>query len=192
MPTVYVIDVDGTIAQNEHRAVHLVYQCLQCLNFEKGVVDPDGFLCTHCGCMDGKPTKESWDHFEDPKLVALDIPVLGAQAGIRALIAGGHPVHYLTARGPELYSTTHAWLQQHFNFDGIQQTLTTRSVASKESKQPAHEFKEEEVFKLKHTLDQQYSDYNLVFLDDHKDNLKMFSKHGIAFKAPEFWNLMHV
>ena len=122
-------------------------------------------------------------------LVMQDAPVLGSQKGIKALESLGHPVHYLTARPPSNYDITLAWLQQSYGFDSATQLLQTRET--EEDRSNSEVFKEGIVEKWKFKFEEQYGNFNFVFIDDNHDNLKMFARHGLSFEAPHFWDAMH-
>jgi len=189
MTTIYVLDVDGTIANNEHRARLLYHECHQCLTGMDGLTGPGQFVCPHCGCMDSKATSASWDRFNDLSLMEQDTPIPRTQKCVKALESLGYPVHYLTARYLSQREVTLGWLQVHFGFDASKQYLLTRDTDDHHGPK-SHEFKENAVKQLRALCDSQYENPNYVFVDDKSSNLKMFSRHGLSLKAPEFWQTM--
>lgn len=188
MTTIYILDVDGTVADCEHRARLFEFECNQCLTRLSGLLGDWEFVCTHCGCQDGRATDASWEVFNSPDLMFQDTPLAGAQKGVKALEALGHPVHYLTARGPEHHEVTLKWLQQHFDFDSTKQILQTRVTSERLN---SAKFKEQMVEKLKFMFGEQYENPTYVFVDDKVENLQMFARHGLAFQSPAFWQAMH-
>ena len=186
MTTVYVIDIDGTVANNDHRRILLKHRCIQCLTLVPGVLSEVDFQCTHCQCMDGRATNESWKDFNRLDLMAMDTPIVGAQKGIKALESQGYPVHYMTARGDAEREVTIEWLTRYFGFNADTQSLITRLPKDEGAK--SHLFKEAAIERLKLDLEEEYPSF--VFLDDKASNLAMFAKYGLTFKAPEFWQTM--
>lgn len=84
MPEIlHVIDVDGTAADNRHRA-HYVER-----------PDPD------------------WKAFSQPDLVAQDKPIPEAVAGITRIVRARKPFLFLTGRGTDLHTVTRWWLKRH-------------------------------------------------------------------------------
>lgn len=188
MTTIYILDVDGTLANCEARARLLQHECIQCLGVLSGIKSSRDFVCPYCGCMDANMTSESWDTFCADHLVLQDGVISGSKNCVKALEALGHPVHYLTARPLESYDITLEWLKRHFGFNSENQILQTREAGCRV---PSDEFKDKAFRKMKFILDERHDNPNYVFVDDNHDNLRMFSGHGLAFEAPHFWDAMH-
>ena len=187
MTTIFILDVDGTVADCTARARLLEYECMQCLGMLSGIESSRDFECPHCRCMDSHMTDESWQMFIAEHLVIQDGLIRGSKKGVKALEALGHPVHYLTARPLESYEVTMQWLKQNLDFDDAIHTLQTRDEGDRTS---SHVFKEAAFLKIKFTMDEQYNAPDYAFVDDNHQNLKMFARHGLAFDAPHFWDAM--
>ena len=192
MTTIYLVDIDGTVADNSHRRPLLQFECFSCLSHVQGKAQStqEDFVCPHCGCCDGRPTSESWWRFNEPSQLLLDAPVVGSQKGIKALEAAGNPVHYLTARGLDQRDVTLEWLVCHFDFNVENHILVTREQDLYKEHDKSAVFKERALKQLTHQFNERYGDHRLVFIDDHLPNLKMFRRHGIALKSPEVWSAL--
>lgn len=82
---VVLVDLDGTIADCQHRRHHV-----------------DG----------SRSTGKNWDGFFDPKLVARDSLIEHVRDLVVAL-AGKYQIIYVTARREELRTTSMEWLRKH-------------------------------------------------------------------------------
>jgi len=83
-----IIDIDTTIANNEHRASKLVK-------------NPDGSI-----------SQESWDAFLHPELMALDTPQQHA-LDVLSFMRKTKTIVFLTGRNEKYREVTTSWLQTH-------------------------------------------------------------------------------
>lgn len=156
----YIFDIDSTIANNDHRA-HFLQPA------------PDGKIHQH-----------QWDAFLDPELVALDTPIPGALAFVQQLQARHVYYAFLTGRNDGLRKVTAAWLRKHgFVLNGMVYRLLMR---------PQGEISTASSFKERHALDlyDRHGPNALTFFDDDVHVLPMLAKYGVAFKAPECWDVL--
>ncbi len=158
----YVLDIDSTISNNDHRAHFLT------------------------PAPDGKIHQHQWDAFLDPELVALDAPIPGALAFVEWLQSTKQPYMFLTGRNASLLDVTVSWLVQHhfvpeddFKLLHIQmRPVGDHCLASTYKERHA-----KEMYDL-------YGPNQLMFFDDDTHVLPMFSKYGLAMKAPECWDII--
>lgn len=80
---IYLIDLDGTCADNSHR---------------RGIVETD---------------MPDWDAFLAPDLVAKDLPIESARDAIRRIEAHYGRIFYLTGRRDTLRDVTQDWIADH-------------------------------------------------------------------------------
>lgn len=160
-----ICDIDGTIANNDHRAHHV----------EKA----DG----------SKPTQEDWDRFLAPELVALDTPVPRALEVLADLIDHHQAyVVFLTGRSHELQGTTHEWLVKHFEPLMPRAALITRSPEDRFVK-PAI-YKEKVLRRL--LADPRFQDMGVVAIDDDKYMWPVYrSLRMMTLKAPHCWDVLY-
>lgn len=98
---IIVIDIDGTVANNDHRAHH----------------------------VDNKP-KPNWEAFMQPHLVAKDTLVPGAKKAIEHFQELRYKVIFLTARHEGLRATTTQWIQEHLGLEVNDDTLIMRNAGN--------------------------------------------------------------
>lgn len=84
--TLFVVDIDGTLANAHHRR-HLIEQ-----------------------------EKPDWVAFQDPALLALDTPQPHAREVLDQIRARLHDVCFLTGRNERLRPLTEAWLAEHMGW----------------------------------------------------------------------------
>lgn len=184
MPKVIsIIDIDTTIANNDHRASLLQKECIQCLNklgYEHRAA------CTVCASLDSRVTQSSWDAFLHPELLAKDVPVQAAQRVISHMRVLGLELHFVTGRIEGLRPVTEIWLKEHFQFDESRgETLVMRSVSMdgvSASKYKAHAVKE---FVTSNPGSQ------FLFFEDDTHVFNTYSKLGLVIKCPEGWEYFH-
>lgn len=175
-----ILDIDTTIANNDHRASLLQRECLSCLT--QWV--PDSPHCSVCGSGDSRVPQKLWDRFLDPRLVALDEPVQKAQEAISALRGHGIPFHYVTGRSEALRGVTEQWLKQHFEFNPTESELMMRQRSHEGL--VASRSKEQSLLNLirKRNLE----GYKFFFMEDDPHVFRMYRKYGIVIQCPEGWD----
>ncbi len=97
---IIVIDIDGTVANNDHRAHH---------------VDTD---------------KPNWEEFLKPHLVAKDTLVPGAKKALEHFEALRYKIVFLTGRNEGLRPTTAQWIQDHLGIEVNDDTLIMRNAGN--------------------------------------------------------------
>ena len=83
-----IFDIDGTLANAEHRLPHIL----------------DNMLWV------GIPPRPNWDAFLDPAAIAEDTPILEMWDVLTALVEQRHQIIFVTGRKQSLFDTTFAWL----------------------------------------------------------------------------------
>lgn len=98
---VLVLDIDGTIANNDHRA-HYVDR------------------------KEGDNTPKDWEGFLQPHLVGKDVLVEGAKAAIEHFLRLDYSVVFVTGRREALRDTTMRWIKEQLDIDATDTTLLMR------------------------------------------------------------------
>lgn len=97
---IIVLDIDLTIANNDHRAHH----------------------------VDGE--KKDWDAFLAPHLVAKDVLVEGARRGIEHFQALNYQIMFLTGRNENLRDVTSQWLLTQLGIEVSDDSLLMRGAGN--------------------------------------------------------------
>ena len=161
--TVCVVDIDSTLANNEHRAVHLTFD------------------------EHGKIPQESWDLFLRTDLMVLDEPQAHAREVLDYMRGHGYEVIFLTGRNAKLREVTEYWLTQHMGWDSEHEPLLMRGLDKVDV--PASKLKEH-IF-LEYVNTHSLSDACFMFFEDDKHVLSVWRKYGLVFQCPEVWRYMN-
>lgn len=180
MPNLCVIvDIDTTIANNDHRAAYLDKECVRCL---AKIDTHHRARCKICGGYDARISQESWDKFLDPEIMMHDTPVPEAQKVIEYFRTHDIPFHYLTGRNESMRAVTEAWLTEHFDLRPHQEVVM-RPVNL--GKVPASKYKEQAFLDLK--ARQNLEGYTFFFMEDDPFVFSMYQKYGLVLRCPEAW-----
>lgn len=176
MPTYCVIDIDTTLANNDHRASLL------------------------CKDAEGVVTQESWDAFLDEATMFRDTLQPFALNAIEVMRQLGYTIVFLTGRNERLRKVTELWLAKHIAWNPYAETLLMRKTT--EACVPASVCKRALFEEYLDNIDKQreerdyyedtcsvYED-TYMFFDDDPHVLDMWRKLGTAFKCPEAWQWM--
>jgi len=180
MKTVFVIDIDTSIANNDERAKLLDKECMVCLA-KIGEHKPD--KCPTCGSSDFKVSQSSWDSFLSPSVMKTDTPVPKAQVAIRRMRELGMEFHFITGRGENLRKVTEEWLQEHFGWDPAREALYMRGI--EDEGVAASVYKEGALKRL--IKEYGLQDSRFIFMEDDKHVFRMFQQYGIVIQCPEGW-----
>jgi hypothetical protein len=189
MSTVWIVDIDKTIADHTHRDHLLRKSCVSCNTFSNNQ------SCPNCQCDIFTIPTNSWRAFQDPNLIRLDEPILTAQEVIHKAMRMGIHVHYITGRQPNARTVTQEWLTDHFGFDNTRNKLLLRDIDSynqpKDKHISAKVHKENKFLLLKEMCG--YTDNDTYhFWDDDRTVLVNYSKFGMIYHAPNCWQNMVV
>lgn len=173
-----VWDIDGTLADNTHRASLLEKRCVVCLYSHL----PGGHRapCPNCGATDSTVTEESWAKFLDPERMKDDSPIPAALILLDRMRALGMELHFVTARS--LASTgkvTEEWLRTRAGKRPEELLFMRRH---EDEGIPASVYKARALERLKKLVD---ADCNFIFFEDDPHVLSLWSQHGLAVKCPE-------
>lgn len=178
--TVFIIDIDTSIADNEHRAHALHKECVNCLTTLGTEYRPS---CPTCGGTDHRISQASWDKFLDPQLVAEDVPVAKAQDAIYKMRELGMEFHFITGRNSSLRKVTEKWLSEHFSWDSENEALIMRGPKDKST--PASVYKERALKQL--IKDKKLENCRFIFMEDDPYVFRMYQQYGIVIRCPEGW-----
>lgn len=163
MTTVCIIDIDTTLANNDHRAA-LLKRDLQ-----------------------GKITQESWDSFLQADLMILDQPQQHAKEVVDYMRSHGYQLVFLTGRNEKHSDVTKRWLTAHMGWCPDREPLLMRPV--ERAGVPASQFKE--LTFLKFVKDRNLSQASFLFFEDDKHVINMWRRYGLVFQCPEAWQWMN-
>lgn len=183
MKSIFIFDIDMTLADSSARDHLLKPVCSVCLSFTEST------YCLHCSQhVNVKYTQESWDAFLDPSALVKDLPYAKAQEFINKLRNMGVPVHFITGRNERTREATSYWLSTHYGLLGTEE-LVMRPTSERGSKNHtrASVYKEKAFLGLEEKLGTKGSLY--YFFEDDPYVFAVYKKYGIVIKCPEFWNL---
>lgn len=180
--TVYIFDIDSTLANNDHRAELLQKTCIQCLHpAPQNHHDP----CPNCGCTDHAISQSSWDEFLRPDLIAADAPIARGVAVVEKLRELGAEIHFLTGRNRKnCEAVTKDWLRKNVGWDESKERLCMRE--NEDRNLPASVYKERAFKRLKEEAS--LDDCLFFFFEDDPHVFGMYEKHGIVIRCPEGWD----
>lgn len=181
--TVFIFDIDSTIADNDARAALLHKQCVACLHtpVPQGHHKP----CPSCGSTTSKVTQESWDSFLDPEVMAEDKPIEGAIRVLNHMRSLGFEVHFITGRN-ELHTgdVTKEWLEQYTGWRPEVEQLIMRQP--EHHGLPASQYKEIAFQRLREIC-QFPEGTTFVFFEDDPHVFNLYQKYGLVVRCPEAW-----
>lgn len=181
--TIFVFDIDSTIADNSHRASLLEKRCTVCLHSPMPV--EDGASCPSCASGVSAITQESWDSFLDVDVVMNDAPIKGAIQVLSRLRELGAEICFLTGRHrSRLGTVTETWLAQHAGWDPDSEILFMREP--EDEKTPASVYKERALKRLKDHVSDESALY--IFFEDDPHVFSLYNRHGIVVRCPEAWS----
>ena len=174
---VAVFDIDGTLANHNHRAAILQKRCSVCLH--EPVPVGHHVPCPTCGSTISTPTQESWDAFLDPDLMSQDPVIIQGLEVLQKLRALGAEIHYITGRTRALTGEVTAdWLK--FKCGRTEDELLFMREAG--DLEPASGYKEKA---FKRLTDQIGSEGIFFFFEDDPHVFPVYDKHGIVIRCPQ-------
>ncbi len=184
MSTIYIFDIDRTIANNDEREKLLVEHCVHCAQ------SVAGGLCYRCGKRNVYVPASAWDLFMDPAGFRNDVPYPSAVGLLDLLRSQGAQIHYITGRNDGGRVETEEWLRIHAGRVETEELVMRPELGFNFEHEPASIYKERAFLYLK-------GKYSLpgdtfVFFDDDEYVLNMYKHYGITFKCPDVWSLINV
>lgn len=189
MHNIAIIDIDTTLANNDHRAAVLEQHCVECKH-----VHPPGYskACLSCGHTKLSIPQEKWDQFLDPKLMLLDTPQPHAFDVLNHMRKSCRwNLVFMTGRNEKHRLVTQEWLKNNMAWRGsVYEPLIMRPFHA--TGIPASQMKEQ-LF-LKYKWDRELDGYtkdSYFFFEDDKYVLSTWKKYGMVFVCPEAWEYMN-
>lgn len=184
MRTIWIFDIDSTLADNDHRAALLHKQCNACLY--SPVPAGHHAPCPNCGCTSASISQESFDKFLDIDLVSKDKPIEKAVKALNRIREMGGEVKFITGRGElRMGAVTRAWLRDHAGWQEASEELVMR--AEDEEDLRASVYKERAVQRIK---DQAGEPVLFIFFEDDPHIFNVYNKHGLCVKCPGAWDFI--
>lgn len=174
--TIFIFDIDNTLADNSKRFHNLDKQCVSCL------ADWRDF----CSCGgDYRITKTGWRSFRDPDALMADQPFPEAVALVQRLQRNSVRHHYITGRSEELRDVTTAWLKKYFGFSQFDAPRLMMhpgnpEITSVRSKLTNLQALDNEIHGLGGSA------AYMIFEDDSAA-IKAYSSFGTVFRTPDVW-----
>lgn len=190
MRTIYIFDIDTTLANNDERAKLLTCNCVQCgrecvsVNHNR----QDSWVCPICGPTDVTTPQSAWDSFTDPTAMADDKPIESAQKYMKKLIDSGAEIHFITGRRENCRIVTEQWLSDHYCFDPNRSYLMMRGPDQHDG--PASVYKEQAFQLLTKKIDADIKNDLFYFFEDDKFVFSMYEKYGVVMQSPEVFTYM--
>jgi predicted secreted acid phosphatase len=163
MPTVCVVDIDTTIANNDHRAVLLQRD------------------------ENGNIPQESWDAFLQPELLTLDSVQEHVVEVLNHIRGHGFRIVFLTGRNIKYFDNTSDWLRKHVGWNELLEPLLMRRLA--DVNVPASQCKE--ALFLDYIKQNNLEHSTFLFFEDDKHVMSVWRKYGLVFQCPEAWCWMN-
>lgn len=178
MRLVAVFDIDGTLANHNHRAAILQKRCSVCLHEPMPV--GHHVPCPTCGSTISTPTQESWDAFLDPELMSQDTPIVAGIEVLTKLRELGADIHFITGRQwVGTGEVTEDWLRFHA---GRQEDEILIMRQSEDVDLPASAYKEQAIRRLKAEIGE---DGIFLFFEDDPHVFPVYDKHGLVIRCPQ-------
>lgn len=177
MRPIAVLDIDTTLANNDHRADRLVSVCSVCSKPPK------------CDCDVPKlhTPQEAWDAFLHPELLAQDTAQEHAIEVLEKMRSLNWWLVFMTGRNERLRDVTERWLAKHMLRRSVSEPLIMRPLHEKGK--PASVMKEEMFLTFRDSHGLQNAPF--LFFEDDKYVLGMWQKYGMVFQCPEAWATMN-
>jgi hypothetical protein len=165
---ILVIDLDGTIANNDHRNIY---------------IETEG--------------KKDWDKYFDPELMKQDIPFLDARYGMHRIskLPNTHLL-FLTGRPQRTRGVTAWWIYNHFGWNTFplsteeyfnsvpRENYAPMIMRSDKDRRPANVYKEGWV----KWIAQRTGNRPIIFVDDDERCYEMYWLHGVVLRPPAIWS----
>lgn len=174
---VTIWDIDGTVANNDHRASLLEKRCSICLH--QPLPYPHRAVCPTCGSTDSTVTDESWEAFLNPELMAHDTPYPNALKVLSKLREQSAVIHFLTARNGCCREVTNDWLVSRAG-KTEKETLYMRHPEDEDI--PASIYKGRGIERIKKDIG---SEGVFVFFEDDPHIFPVHAKHGLVIRCPD-------
>lgn len=179
---VCVFDIDGTLANHNHRAALLKKRCDVCLHEPMPVGHHEP--CPVCGGTSATPTQESWDAFLDPVLMGQDPPIVGGIEVLKRFRELGAEIHFITGRQRTTTgAVTEDWLKLHADKQD-DELLFMREDEDVAQDLPASVYKRKA---FKRLTDKIGTDGVFIFFEDDPHVFPMYDEYGIVVKCPNGW-----
>ena len=180
MRTIWLFDIDTTLACSAHRDSLLVKTCSMCLHSPVS-----SMACPVCSGTSVSIPQSSWDAFMDPAVLAQDVPIAAAQTVMTHLRLLGNEIHFITGRREaSTGQVTKSWLREHYGYEEASELLMMRQDV--DYNVAASVYKERALIRLKEKLGLE-NDTMFIFFEDDSHVFPVYSKYGLVVRCPEGW-----
>lgn len=184
MRPIAIIDIDTTLANNDHRAVLLEKHCSTC-SLPMG--HEHRFVCTSCGGTKYHTPQEKWDQFLDPNLMIQDTPVPHAVSVLENMRQKNWWIVFMTGRNEKHRAVTEEWLNTHMIRRPESELVVMRPLS--ETSVPASVMKEKMFLEWREKHGLEHAPF--MFFEDDRFVLGTWQKYGMVFLCPQAWEYMN-
>lgn len=185
MRHVAIVDIDTTLANNDHRATLLERTCVQCSTPIQGDRGQEKWPVCACGSIKYQAPQSSWDAFLQHDLMLKDTPQPHSAEVLNHMRALGWEIVFLTGRNEKHRAPTNQWLMDHMSARPGE-TLLMRPLDSRNI--PASQMKEQLFLNWRDELGEAVQ---CIFFEDDRFVLGMWKKYGLVFLCPDAWETMN-
>jgi len=183
MRIVAIIDIDTTIANNDHRAVLLRRECVEC---KMPMPTEHRPTCANCGGTKHRTPQGAWDQFLQPDLMLLDDPQPHSLDVINFMRKHGYTIVFMTGRNETHRTVTQKWLEKHNYWqEGDQLIMRPKTDAGT----PASQMKEKMFLEYRYMTGAPEDQY--LFFEDDRYVLGTWQEYGLVFVCPAAWEHMN-
>jgi hypothetical protein len=153
------------------------------------ILDLDGTICDHSHrtkLIENGINEENWKEFLDSKMVGKDVPIHLVKNFLDNLNLS--ITWFVTGRGEKLRNVTKWWLNKYYNIAVDDSHLLMRGS---DEITTASSYKERVLLEKILPEIEKLDDMSITFIDDDPFVLNMYSKYGLALKAPECWKVLY-
>ncbi len=184
MRPIAVIDIDTTLANNDHRAILLDKHCKTC---ELPMGSAHRSMCSSCGGTAFYTPQSKWDQFLDPDLMLKDTPVPHAVSVLEAMRQKNWWLVFMTGRNEKHRPATEKWLDTHMLRRPQSELVVMRPLEC--TSIPASIMKEKMFTDWRDAHGLENAAFN--FFEDDRHVLGMWQKYGMVFLCPQAWEYMN-
>lgn len=184
--TVAVFDIDGTLANHNHRVALLEKKCVVCLHSPMPV--GHHMPCPSCGGTVATIKEETWQNFLNQEMMGEDPPIVAAVEVLMLLREKGAHIHFITGRRRSRSGeTTEKWLKKYVDWNPSKEYLFMREDDCTEPDNdlvPASVYKDRAFHRLTSKIGKEGV---FLFFEDDPHVFETYGKYGLVFRSPQVW-----
>lgn len=187
MRTIAIVDVDTTLANNDHRAKNLQRICVSCSQPMMGSHFHEVLPKCSCGSSEYVIPQNVWDEFLSPEQMLKDTPQPHALDVLENMRKHCWWIVFMTGRNEKYRSITESWLDEHMKRRPMAEKVLMRSQAM--AGLPASVTKEQMFLQWRRSNN--LTNCSFVFFEDDRFVLGMWKNYGVVHLCPDAWVSMN-